>query len=117
MVSRCANPECSLPLRYLRHGRIFQFEVRTTTLDMSSAADKGVRPNKSPRMVTHYWLCGHCCQDLTLVFDQIKGVRVVRLDSLPQPSVEIPAISESPSVSVPMAISPTQASTSLAHHA
>src|SRR5205823_8587631 len=28
MVPQCANPACRAPLRYLRDGRLFQFEVR-----------------------------------------------------------------------------------------
>jgi len=32
MLPQCANPSCCTPLRYLRDGRLFQFEVRAASL-------------------------------------------------------------------------------------
>ena len=81
MVRECANPACSVPLRYLRDGRLFQFEVRSHT---------GAR--KLSRQVAHFWLCGQCCRTLTLVFDLLSGVQVV--PTLPLhtlPSLQVPA--------------------------
>jgi len=66
MVKQCANPACSAPLRYLRDGRLFQFEVRSR-----------VRARKLCRQVAHFWLCGTCCRVLTLVFDPLSGVQVM----------------------------------------
>jgi hypothetical protein len=66
MIKECANPACSVPLRYLRDGRLFQFEVRSR----SSA-------RKVCRQVAHFWLCGQCSRALTLVFDPLSGVQVV----------------------------------------
>jgi hypothetical protein len=68
MVTKCANPDCSIPLRYLRDGRLFQFEVR------SPAPSR-----KLSRQVAHFWLCGSCSSTLTLAFDATSGVRVVPL--------------------------------------
>lgn len=67
MVSNCANPACAVPLRYLRDGRLFQFEVRPQK-------DAGASRSRVPRSVTHFWLCGDCASKLTLVFDQLKAV-------------------------------------------
>jgi len=69
MVSRCANPACGAPLRYLRDGRLFQFEVRQKAVNEASS-----KLAKSPRTVSHFWLCGRCSSKLTLVFDQLKAV-------------------------------------------
>ena len=67
MVSNCANPACAVPLRYLRDGRLFQFEVRPQK-------DDGKAASKPARSVSHFWLCGECSSKLTLVFDQLKAI-------------------------------------------
>ena len=72
MVSHCANPACSVPLRYLRDGRLFQFEVRSIPTD-------GTQQAKTPRQVSRFWLCGQCATNLTLAFDQLKGVKTIPL--------------------------------------
>lgn len=78
MVSRCANPACSAPLRYLRDGRLFQFEIRSLIVP-------GIRPGRaqaradSSRQVSHFWLCGQCSCNLTLTFDGAQGVKLIPL--------------------------------------
>lgn len=69
MVSNCANPACAVPLRYLRDGRLYQFEVRP-----KSADHQPFPSSKGPRKVSHFWLCGECASKLTLVFDQLRAV-------------------------------------------
>jgi hypothetical protein len=81
MVSFCANPDCAIPLRYLRHGRLFQFEVRTTTIEGSGKGAPSTPVGKIRRQLSHFWLCGRCCQNLTLVFDSQRGVEVVPLQA------------------------------------
>lgn len=71
MVTKCANPACSVPLRYLRDGRLFQFEVRSRA-----------QARKLSRQVAHFWLCGSCSSTMTLEFDATGGVRVISLVSL-----------------------------------
>jgi hypothetical protein len=68
MVTNCANPACSVPLRYLRDGRLFQFEVRSR-----------LQPRKLSRQVAHFWLCGRCSSTFTLTFDPTTGVQLVPL--------------------------------------
>jgi hypothetical protein len=72
MVTHCANPACAVPLRYLRDGRIFQFEVRSR-----------MQARKVSRQVAHFWLCGKCCSMMTLTFDPAAGVQVIPMISLP----------------------------------
>jgi hypothetical protein len=71
MVTQCANPACRAPLRYLRDGRLFQFEVRA------------VGPGKVPpqHQVSHFWLCGQCSLTMTLTFDNTRGVMAIPLQS------------------------------------
>ena len=80
MVSNCANPACATPLRYLRDGRLFQFEIKSVA---ASEALPEVQPSakKVSRGVWHFWLCGHCSSNLTLEFDQLKGVTLKPLHS------------------------------------
>lgn len=78
MISNCANPECSVPLRYLRHGRIFRFDI-----PLHPFANK----SNSLRKVSHFWLCGRCCQHLTLVLDVFGMVNVRKVEEM---VVEVP---------------------------
>ena len=56
MLSKCANPQCSVPFRYLHEGRIF-----------SVHADVDQRHITPPAIVERYWLCSTCSNRLTLV--------------------------------------------------
>jgi hypothetical protein len=69
MVSHCANPACRVPLRRLRDGRLFQFEVRPQSVKEPTSGFA-----KVSRTITHFWLCGECSSKLTLVFDQFQAV-------------------------------------------
>ena len=78
MVSNCANPNCGVPLRYLRDGRLFQFEVRALSSGKSESSESP--PKKRPlRQVWHYWLCGSCSSTMTLQFDQLCGLKITPL--------------------------------------
>lgn len=78
VVSNCANPKCGIPLRYLRDGRLFQFEVRA--LASNTIREKSRAAKKRPlRQVWHYWLCGACCSTMTLQFDQFRGLKIMPL--------------------------------------
>jgi hypothetical protein len=73
VLSKCANPECSTPLIYLREGKIFM-------MDQNSHGQ--VRPEgpvlvKEKNRVEHFWLCGPCSAQLTIAYDREKGVKVV----------------------------------------
>ena len=60
MVDLCANPGCARPLKYLRDGRIYIFDVGST------ATQPG---GKRSHRLEHFWLCGPCSLRLTLVQD------------------------------------------------
>lgn len=74
MLSKCANPSCSTPLVYLREGKIFMMDhppgpqpVRQTEVGKQVA----------PGRVEHFWLCGPCSAEMTLVYDRNSGVLVL----------------------------------------
>ena len=79
MVSQCANPDCRAPLRHLRDGRLFQFEVRTVGLRDVESAGQSAQKVPPRREVSHFWLCGQCSRAMTLTFDNVKGVVVIPL--------------------------------------
>jgi len=78
MIRNCANPSCGVPLRYLRNGRLFQFEVRDLNHPENGKPSARAKARLS-RQVAHFWLCGDCCTRMTLSFDPIRGVQVVPL--------------------------------------
>lgn len=70
MVEKCANPNCSARFRSLRDGRLFVIESAD-----APCGDAGGRSRK-----LHYlWLCGCCCQTMTVLVEKGKGVKVVPL--------------------------------------
>lgn len=56
MLSKCANPGCSQPFRYLGEGRLFQVE-------RMFAPEAGAKPI---RKIEHYWLCDGCSQAMRI---------------------------------------------------
>ncbi len=63
MISSCANPACKVPLNYPQ-GKLFRFH-------------KAHHPDQGPpntHSVQHFWLCGKCSLDFTLVYADERGV-------------------------------------------
>ncbi len=71
MLSRCLNPACGAPFRYLHEGRIFNVERVVA-----------VPGNPEPqRFVEHYWLCGLCSMSLKVVVDRgLVSTRPIHLE-------------------------------------
>jgi hypothetical protein len=81
MISKCSNPQCGVPLRYLRHGRIFRFDLPAVAFEAVGAS----RQTRMVRKVSHFWLCGHCCETMTLVLDPVLGIVVRPVDTHAEP--------------------------------
>jgi hypothetical protein len=77
MLSKCANPACSQPFRYLRDGKLFEIETNARA-DSSTAGER-----KPIRRVEFFWLCGQCCMELTVVHDKTQGVITIPLPGRP----------------------------------
>jgi len=74
MVSKCANPGCEAPFRYLHKGKLFRLDKESGYKRRRLLGDE---PAKKPmRRVEFYWLCDVCAKTMTLVFDQESGVSV-----------------------------------------
>jgi len=81
MITKCFNPRCGMPLRYLRHGRIFRFDLPSVSFEAVGLTQRA----RIIRKVSHFWLCGHCCQTMTLVSDSVLDVRVQQLNLHAEP--------------------------------
>ncbi len=64
MVSKCANPACEAPFRYLHEGRIF-----SVPSDSAEHSTNAIR-----RTVERYWLCSTCSDRMTLVLQSGKVI-------------------------------------------
>ncbi len=73
MVSKCANPACMAPFRYLHEGRIFTVPAEP-------------RAGTAP-VVERYWLCSTCCDSMTLVLQRGK-VLLRALAEVPEPEMK-----------------------------
>ena len=71
MLSKCANPLCSVPFQYLRDGKVFQVELD----ESGQLCPPALSVRKSAR-TERFWLCGPCSVRFTLSFDRGKGIEV-----------------------------------------
>jgi len=72
MVSKCANPSCSAPFRFLHEGRVFRVETLSESLN---AAEDNLSTKKPARHLEFFWLCERCSPLMTLAVEN-GGVRV-----------------------------------------
>ena len=79
MLSKCANPLCFVPFRYLHEGRIFNIELGAPPVD----------PEEPPILrIEHFWLCARCVQTLKVVLDHgVFSTRSLHLE-LPESAPE-----------------------------
>jgi hypothetical protein len=68
MISRCANPECSKPFHYLRGGRLYRFDARTTAATTEDLVN-AVHTISPSQVSVFFWLCEECSSKLSLRFD------------------------------------------------
>lgn len=73
MLSKCANPSCSTELIYLREGKIFVMEHTAKP----HVLPVGPVLAKPANHLEHFWLCGPCSENLTLIYRPEGGIKVV----------------------------------------
>ena len=91
MLYKCANPACAQPFRRLDEGKLFQVET-----EFFPASDSGTAlPSRRGRMLRHhierYWLCDTCSTNLTLTFEQGRGISTIPLPD-PAKSDRVPPV-------------------------
>lgn len=74
MLSKCANPECSAVLRYLRQGKIFYL---APTPDVQLAMGM-----QCPMLRERFWLCDRCSKEMTVAWSGTEA-EVVPLPTRP----------------------------------
>jgi len=80
MISKCANPNCGAPFRYLREGKLFQLYTGSDPgLDPVPAGGPSGEKSSRPMGMEYYWLCGRCAATLRLEFEKKNGTAIVRL--------------------------------------
>jgi len=67
MISKCANPACSVLFHYMRDGKLFRMEYEAE--QQAIATQFGELPKKAARKVEHFWLCGSCSTSMTLIMN------------------------------------------------
>jgi len=70
MLSKCANPVCFTPFRYLREGKLFEFDSQRESESVQGS-------KRAARRVEFFWLCGECSTRLTVIRDAQLGVVTV----------------------------------------
>ena len=70
VLHKCANPDCSQPFKYFRHGKLFSFEMESRS---------GI-PEKSKKMRKVLWPCGRCVRRMALKFGKESGLVAVPLE-------------------------------------
>jgi len=77
MISKCANPECSAPFRYLRDGKLFRVD-----LDQLASLPTAHSDSEKWHRLEHFWLCGRCAATMTLVAEKGRGVLALPLSQV-----------------------------------
>jgi len=75
MVTKCANPACGEPFRYLRGGKLFLVDL----LRSSAGPGNGRPVTHQNRTAEYFWLCDQCCSMLTVVVDRNGKAAVGRV--------------------------------------
>ena len=89
MVSKCANPNCCRPFRYLREGALFPFETNYNFEPPVGIEEIGIG-RKGPRRIESFWLCPHCSS--SLVVRIVRGkVQVVPREDAANPAMNMHA--------------------------
>src|SRR6266852_78583 len=78
MLAHCVNPNCYALLHSFCEGRLFQFEV--VSISVAASDDTAAQFDEKPeRQTAHFWLCGRCAENMTLVLEPLHGLRVIPL--------------------------------------
>lgn len=75
MVTKCANPSCENPFRYLRKGKLFLLEKPPITLISVLSPPEAEFRQSAPRG-EYFWLCDECAQNMTVTSDGHGGVLI-----------------------------------------
>jgi hypothetical protein len=72
MLSKCANPNCSAPFRYLHEGRLFRVARPARDDGNGNGSWK-----KVPQQLEYFWLCDSCAGRMTLACGENGKIKAV----------------------------------------
>lgn len=78
MISHCANPDCKLPLHYLRGGRLYRFDIRQPSGPCSDVPN-AICSMKPSHASVFFWLCEQCSLKFSLKFNSREGLALAPL--------------------------------------
>ena len=82
MTTKCANPACAVPFRYLRGGRLFLVDRP------SDARERDESPmTDGSRISEFFYLCEICCKTMQVILDKGGAVVLKRFDRKPPFSI------------------------------
>ncbi len=82
MLSKCANPGCPTPFRYLHEGKLFRIHMDRDLTESLSNSGIDAEAKKPSRRVEFFWLCQSCSAEMTLIVQKGGGVTVLPLTSM-----------------------------------
>jgi hypothetical protein len=91
-VTKCANPACGEPFRYLRGGKLFLVDLPRS----SAGPGNGSAVALQSRTAEYFWLCDLCCSRLIVVVDQNGRAAVGRVRASGGRSANNPSRGASP---------------------
>jgi hypothetical protein len=75
MLSKCANPACSTPFRYLSEGKLYLIDSKAGSLRQGARAES--KSTGKSGIYEYFWLCSSCSLDMTIEIDSKFKVSVV----------------------------------------
>jgi hypothetical protein len=73
MTTKCVNPACSAPFRYLRGGKLFLVDSPAMVQDVSRISSMSNMPHTSE----FFWLCEKCCRSMRFALEKSGDVVLV----------------------------------------
>jgi len=81
MISKCANPGCSVRFLYFHTGKLFRFEKEPRE-DAQPLMGFDPTVRKHSQGVEFYWLCEKCATKMTLRYRKGSGVTTKPLSAM-----------------------------------
>jgi hypothetical protein len=73
MLSKCANPTCSNPFRYLHEGKLYLI----SSISRFDGRKQLSKPASNSSPLEYAWLCSVCSSYMTIIIDEENGTIVV----------------------------------------
>jgi len=92
MTTKCVNPACGVPFRYLRGGKLFLVDRPGD----SHGGDPAGAMTDGSRVSEFFYLCEACCKTMQVILDKGGAVVLKTFDRTPPVSIQRPEAGELP---------------------